>query len=238
MKKFGFALLALISAFSLTACSALQGLIKDFDAALYVRGSLELLYLGETSDDYYDIVDFDKSEAQTNYTDNMDMQYYDYFTYYFDIYPDYISEELNAEGLQLMRDIYSYSKFTADTYTKADDGSYSVTVKVSPMTLFDNFADQEYDACAQAFQDEYANLDYDAMTDEEYEELIYQSEEFWAKMIFDGLREMMNSSMPYASEETMFVRVYEDSDGLYTISSTDMSSIDSALLSYGSYSSN
>jgi len=236
MKKLSLTIAALALALSITGCSMIQGLIGgDFDAGLYVSGRIDVLYLGEASDAYYDILeDGGKDYTKELYESNMQMQF-DYLTYYyFDIYTEYLSDEMLDRGLQVVKDIYAQSNYSVDSVTKANDGSFNVNVTVAPITTVEDFYNTYFEDICNKYYDKY----YDEFSEEMTEDdpLIYESEEYFADLIFTRLEDMLeNGEMSFGTPEVVVVRVYVDDDDLYVISDTDISSIDRVIMTYPTY---
>lgn len=233
MKRIIVLLAAIVSLFSLTGCNILAALsgAADFDAALYIKGNLESMYLGQFDDDYLDIVDATKEDLEESHLYNVEYEYYEYFSKYFSVATDYISDETNQKGIDLVKEIYSHSRFKVDSSTKAQDGSFNVTVTISPITIIQDFDVKYWDSYLEDFDSKY-NYDDPSLTEAELEALIFEGEEFWANRTFDTMTELMNNGVSYGDEVVVVIRVYEDTDGLYTYSDSDFSSIDNLILKY------
>ena len=234
MKKFVCLLLAIVMVFSLAGCGLFG---SSFDASLYIQGSLECMYHGKTSDDFYKIVNFDSAYAKDMLADNVDIEF-DYFTYWFEMYIEDLSEDsadaLVAEGKQLLTEIYSYSKFNVESSEKQKNGDYIVNLTVTPMTIFDVYFAEYFEENYAIYEEAYYAGYNDDMSEEAYAEFIEAIEEMWIRNIYDDLKEIMAGGMPYGTPETVEVRVYKDTDDYYTISDSDVSKIDNLIIAYTS----
>jgi len=230
MKKLGCLLLAIVMVFSLAGCGLFGA--SSFDAGLYIQGSLECMYHGKTSSDFYKLVEFDSSHAQDMLKENVDIEF-EYFAYWFDfLLEDLADDTLINEGKALLTEIYSYSKFEVMSTEKQSNGDFIVEISITPMTIFDVYFDEYFDENYEIYEEAYyAGYDAD-MSDEEYEEFLHAVEELWIRNVYDGLRAIMAGGMPYGVTEIVEVRVFQDRDDYYTISDSDVSKIDLLILSY------
>ena|GEM_PF-1964533 len=206
-----------------------------YDMELYIQGSLECMYYGKTSSDFYNIVEFDATEAREMLVENVDIEF-EYFVYWFDIqtenFPANVSDALIAEGKDILTEIYSHSKFEVVSTEKQNNGDYIVTLEVTPMTVFDvyfeDYFEDNYEAYYKAYSDGYS----DDMTEEEYAELVSATEEMWVRNIYGCLKAIISGGMPYGRTETIEIRVYQDRDDYYTFTNNAVSTIDILILSY------
>lgn len=230
-----FTLACLLLMASLAACGSLSDLAGrltgGFDATLYIRGTLDKIYLAKYSDDYLSMVDSTKSEAEKDYQAGIDSEYA-YVVDRFEIDDDYITDESRETLKQLLRDIYQHSKYEVDTATKAQD-EYSIKVTVYPITIFYDIMENDYEAYAGEFNTMFDAMDedaFDSMSEAEQEAFWEEYEETWVQGII-GLIRARTGEITYAEPVVELVRVYPEGD-VYTISDEDMSDIDWLVLKY------
>jgi len=237
MKKLGLCLLAIALVLSLAGCSTIANLLNsDFDASLYVKGKLDVMYVGEASDEFFDILeDGGRESATEQYEEVMEIQYKYLTSYYMDIYTEYLSEETVDLCMGVVKDIYAKANYEVAAANKAEDGSFNVNVTVTPITILVDFFDKYYDALYDDYYEKYYEAFNAEMSDEEYEDLLSDSEEYYTTLVFTKLREMIdNGELSYGKPEIFVVRVYEESKNLFTVSDTDITSIDSIIMTYPS----
>lgn len=222
--KRGFALLLalLLSLSMLSGCSKLESKLWETAAPLLVQGNMELLYLGTCSDEYLSLVNSTQEEAQTYYTENIEMQA-SAFMYVFDVYDE--TERFN----ELFRKVCSQIRFTVGQVTQVDETHFLVDVTVEPL----DFLQQVYDCLdigLATFNETYGDLTqeaFEAMSDSEY--LIYESA--WADGIYDSCT-MVVDQPRYLSAVTIQMAVSKTEDGLWSIDDDSMMEFDTAALYY------
>lgn len=222
--KRGFALLLalLLSLSMLSGCSKLESKLWETAAPLLVQGNMELLYLGTYSDEYLSLVNSTQEEAQTYYTDNIEMQT-SAFMYVFDVYDE--TDRFN----ELFQKVCSQIRFTVGQVTQVDETHFLVEVTVEPL----DFLQQVYD-CLDAglatFDETYGDLAqeaFDAMSDSEY--LTYES--VWADGIYDSCT-MVVDQPRYLDAVTIQMAVSKTEDGLWAIDDDSIMEFDTAVLYY------
>ena len=72
--------LAAAMTFGISACSL--GGVSTADATVYVRGLINLTFLGQFDEDYLKLVDSDETESQEIYDSNLDVDVDNFASYY------------------------------------------------------------------------------------------------------------------------------------------------------------
>ena len=128
-------LLACTLALGLAAC----GDITPEDAETYIQGLLDASYLGQYDQDYLDLAGITEEESrEEDYEWNTTAEA--------DILRDYLAIQPTDAAVQqsvdLVKEIYSHSKYEVGAASKLDDGSYAVTVSVQPMDILIRYQNQ------------------------------------------------------------------------------------------------
>lgn len=71
--------------------------------------------MGKFDPDYLELVDITENEAEETYLDGLSVEA-EYFTNYFGI--EYVTDELEADIIDLYKDIYAQSKYTVNPQPK------------------------------------------------------------------------------------------------------------------------
>ena len=138
-------------ALGLSACDLGGGGVSSMDASIYVRGLINLTFLGQFDEDYLKLVDSDEAESQENYDGNLDVDA-DNFAYYYAI--DTVSDDLREQIRQLYKDMYAKSKFEVKDAVKADSTTYSVEVVIEPLDIYQR-VDSVLEDTMTAFSEQY-----------------------------------------------------------------------------------
>lgn len=220
--KRGVALcLALVMVFALTACGG--GGVTASDATKLVQGNLDEIYLGKFDADYMKLVDITEEDAQQTYQEGLEVEA-EMFAYYFDI--ENMTDEIQAEIIELYKEIYAQSKYTVGDASKLDDSTYAVKVVVSPLDIF-NLVDEVFDEALEPFYNKYAAVDISAMSDDEY--AAYDKE--WAETIISLCREKL-PEMGYLEDRSLVIQVQLDEDDYWVMSGDDFNSLDEIIINY------
>lgn len=221
MKKAISLLLTLAIIFSLAACGGLSSF--ENDVATLVQGDLDALYLGRVNEDYLDLVSGTKEECEQAYQAGLEAEA-EYLAYYFDI--EILDDELKAELVALLQAIYSHTRFTVGAVSKLDDSTYAVKLNVAPINIIEQ-ATENFDEDMADFYAKYENADIEAMTDEGYA----QYDKDWAR----GILTMLYKALPeleYRDEQSIAIQVVKDSEGFWSISDSDLYTIDTLIIYY------
>lgn len=109
---------------SLTACS-----FSDFDAKRYVQGCLDAL-TKEKFDDYVEMTQSTKEEAQKEYDERMDKEISSMGI-------SGMSDEMEQKYRDLFKTIYSKCKYEVGEAVKNSDDSFTVPVTTYKLTVFE-----------------------------------------------------------------------------------------------------
>lgn len=230
MKKVFSFLCALSLLLGLTACGS-RGLTA-LDAADYVKGLLDETYLGLFHEGYLESVGITEEEARANYENGLEVEY-EYFTYYFDMNTEYLTEETHAAVVDLLADIYQHSKYQVKTTTKHDDG-FVVEVVVEPIDIIPLVVENYMEGYSAAFAASYADIDQAAvaaMSETEQDAFWTVYENDWANGVVELFRAHMEE-LGHLEAETIMAQFKPDDEGLYCLSDNDFSNIDALILAY------
>lgn len=232
LKKAAAFLLALTMALSLAAC----GGVKTEDVTALVQGNLDVIYLGECTDEYLALVTASKEDLMADYEDGLQVEA-EYFAEYWGIvYPEYgesyadLPADFQGEIIDLYREIYAHSNYEVSTAVKHEDDSYSCKVTVYPIDIMEKASDcylaDEYPAL-NAFWQKHENVDFSAMSDEEY--MAYTVE--YGRIIVELVRDQL-PELGYKEAKTQAIQVEADDDGLYRINEDDFGIFDGYVIYY------
>lgn len=201
------------------------GCFSSFDAAKFVKGNIDSIYLGTWDSDYLDMVVNTEAELKSDYEDGLKAEA-DYFIYYFSIVDEYLTDDMYNEIVDMYREIYSHSKYEVGEATKSGD-NYLVSVTIYPIDIFDTVMNEDADAFMADYEERYAAGEFDAMDDEEFEQT-------WARMVIDMVKARMGNIGNLAAE-TVSVQIVLEGSGsneYYTISENDFERIDALMIQY------
>lgn len=214
-----------VIAVSLTGCSQIIGLLSGgFDASGYVQGILDSTYKG-IYDKYMETTDATQEEAQAGYESGLEVEA-NYLAQYLGFGDYFASEEMDAalkqEMVDYYRELYSHSRYEVGEAIKTDSG-YNVEVSIEPLNIMNDAMD-DLNAYLTEFGTRTDNGEFDDLSDADY-----------YKTYGEGAMEILNShldSVTYGEKTTIVVLVYEDTDGLYTISDNDFNNLDANMVLY------
>jgi hypothetical protein len=165
-----------------------------------------------------------KQEAEQLHLKSMDIES-QLFADYFAI--EIVTDSTKAKIIDLLKDIYSHSKYEVSKVAKQSDGNFLVDLSVQPMDIIKQLNEKEQEAFITDFNNRTDAGEFDAMTDEQYEDE-------WAAGII-GLFSAYKNKIGYDEAQTIQIRVEKSQDdGLYYINSEDYDTIDNLILSYPS----
>lgn len=222
LRRAAAALLALF-ALLLTGCG---GVTAD-DAKAYIQGCLDAAYLGQYNQDYLDLSGLTEEESrQEDYEWNTQAEA-EILMEYFAIYP---SETASAQALDLVKEIYSHSKYEVKGASKLEDGSYAVTVDIQPIDILYRYS-LENDISAVwadvlARHGVTSEEELYAMSDADYEAM----EDLYAAAVLDGIHALL-PELAYGQEQTVMLQL-ELEDNVYTLVDTDWQHLDGMIIDY------
>lgn len=226
-KALAFIAIALVLALSLSGCGILSllGMDPSESVKVLVQGNLDEIYLGKYNSDFLELTDMTEAEAEQNYLDGLAVEA-QVFAQLCDI--DYLTDELEAEVVDLYKEIYSHSKYELGEVQKIDEDTYGVQLTIYPIDIMQQLIDASGDAVAefnaQYTEEELALINSDADAYAAYDEA-------WARMTIELCRSLI-PSLGYNEPVSMLVQVVRDADGLWVIDSNDFNEIDLYMISY------
>lgn len=235
-RKRHFATLALAAALCLSAtgCSTSASQISRHNAAIYVQGVLDETYTGAPREAYLTLMDRTAQQAEEVFTKNLSAEYTQRLVLRFELEDQYVSRSLREDFLALLDTVYAKSSYTVKTATPLDNGRYCVELSVTPVTFFAAAYADGYKALRQDFDKTHglpAEEEAQAMDPAELrkaEERYYRD---WAQAVYDYLYPRLDN-ITTGPAVTKLVLVSPDSDGLYTLSATDLQDVDDLILQY------
>ena len=227
MKKVISLACTLLLSLSLTACGG-RGLTA-MDATSYVQGMMDQTYLGHWSEDYLASVDITKEQAQDTYTQGLEVEYA-YFTYYFDMAPDYLTQDTHDAITSLLADIYQQSRYQVSTAEKQEEG-FAVEVSVEPIDIIPLVTGKYMPSYSEDFAARYAGIDRSAITAEEEYAFLTAYENDWAMGIVELFRSHLDE-LGYLEARSVTVEIRPDDDGVHSLSEADFAALDALILAY------
>ena len=210
-------------ALGLAACG---GITSD-DAEAYIQGLLDASYLGQYNQEYLDLADITEEESRTeDYEWNTAAEA--------EILREYLAIQSTDAAVQqsvdLVKEIYSHSRYSVTGASKLEDGSYAVTVSIQPMDILIRYQNQtDVNEIWMTVLAEHGVMDQatlDAMSDEEYMAL----EDIYAAAVLDGIQALV-PEMGYGPEQSVVLQLQLEGD-TYTLVDTDWQHLDGMIIDY------
>ena len=223
MKKItsGLMLLLVFSLF-FTGCDLLG---SSFDASDYIKGGLDSIYLGVHSKDYVDMVIDSEADLKATYEEGLRVEA-DFFMQYFDIEADYIPESMVNEIINLLREIYTHSRYTVGEAVKSGD-NHLVSVTIYPIDIIQKVIENDFNPFLEEWYEMGSRGEFDEMSPEEFESL-------WARNIIDMTKRHVNS-IGHLEPTTISVQVELNRVGgrdIFSVNDADLARIDSFIIAY------
>ncbi len=208
---------AVLAVLAAAAFAGIRLYMNRFDPVEYVQAVLDASYKKQT-EAYAEITGTSEEEAQQIFEDNLDTTMEQ-----FESSP--MPEDLKPKYRDLFARLAEHVSYTVGEAVREEDGSYSVPVKVKPLTLFTD----TYETFRQKAQ-EYAEqvtdsvMDGGAMpTDEEMQVQVYE-------IYYEVLSEGINEGMMYGEAKDVTLHVKKNDGGDYEIDDGDMKTLDDLLI--------
>ncbi len=197
---------------------------QAFDPAVYVKGGLDAVYLGEYSDEYLALLGGEtEASCAERYERGMQVSL-DVFCEYFGIELDKCSDSMRSSLLELMRKLYKCAKY--EVGTPAQDGeSYTVEVSVSPIAAVAQVAKEDYPDFAKDAAERIAGGELDKSS--------ASFNDWWAKSISDMVSAHLIAPS-YLDAQTVTVTLGKNDAGTYAFSGTSLADVDALIVSYPS----
>lgn len=191
--------------------------MNRFDPVEYVQAVLDASYKNQT-EAYVEITGASEEEAGRIFEDNLDATMEQFAT-------SPMPEELKPKYRELFAQLAEHVSYTVGEAVLEEDGSYTVPVKVKPLTLFSD----TYETFRQKAQ-EYADQVTDSVmggaempTDDQMQAQVY---EIYYEVLSDGI----NGGMMYGEVKDVTLHVRKNDRGDYEIDDSDMKELDSLLI--------
>jgi hypothetical protein len=210
MKKISMFFAMVMTVAVLAACG------QTFDAAGYVRGSLDASTKGEFKE-YMKLTDSTEKEAKKMYNDNLDenVEMFDSFG---------LSSDLSGKYRDLFKDMYKKTRYTVGEAKEDKEKNYTVTVDIEPLLVFEDLQKD-----LMAYQETYvAKVQEEVLAGKEM-----PSEEEMYNAIYTELYNMLKERLEkpeYGKKETIKVKVEKHSDNTYEIPDDELEKIDEKLI--------
>lgn len=202
--------LALIAMTFTMAVSVLSGCGKKFDAATYVKGTLDANFKNEISDDYAKLVEGGKEAVQKQYDEDLDTLVQ---TFKDAGCPDDILDSYKDVFVKLLKQC----KYTVGE-VKEDGDNFIVSVEVEPMDL-------DWNAMQSQSQD-YLIEWIQQLEEEPTEDVIIQETFTYMLSLFE---EAANAPQ-YKEKQTVDLNVVKGSDNVYSINTSDVDNMTQMML--------
>lgn len=211
----------LLTAMLLSGCSLFE---TKFDAATYVKGTIDAQYSGIASKAYLDILSEGTAESVKAIYEDRIVAEAEYFYALYYLEQEHIPASFMTEVIELYREIYAKAKYEVGAATKSGD-NYLVSVTIHPIDIIQKLDEDFDDYLEEFFEDEDAIED---MSEEEFETL-------WARGFIDIAKARL-ATLGYLEPETISVQVNVESKSkteiLYSISDNDIERIDGLVIKY------
>lgn len=201
-------------------CAGVWAYINRFDPRAYVQAVLDVSYKNET-EAYMEIADATEEEADAVFENNLDATMEE-----FESSP--MPEELKPQYRELFGEIAKSVNYTVGEAVREEDGSFSVPLKVKPVTLFADTYDQ-FREKAQEYADQVTDSvmqGAEMPSDEEMQGEVY-------RIYYDVLKAAMDTGPLYREARDITLRVAKNDSGEYEIDTEDMQELDAMLIEDG-----
>ncbi len=219
-KKKIAAVVAGILVLTAAVCAGVWAYINRFDPKAYVQTVLDVSYKNET-EAYMEIADATEEEADAVFENNLDATMEE-----FESSP--MPEELKPQYRELFGEIAKSVNYTVGEAVREEDGSFSVPLKVKPVTLFADTYDQ-FREKAQEYADQVTDSvmqGAEMPSDEEMQGEVY-------RIYYDVLKAAMDTGPLYGEARDITLRVAKNDSGEYEIDTEDMQELDAMLIEDG-----
>lgn len=190
----------------------------SFDAATYVKGGLDALYLGEVSDEYLELVVENREECLAMYEENMLNEARNFGKMF---YVD-VNNEPEEALVQLYKDIFARSKYEVGEATE-ENGGYTVEVTVYPIDLF-RTSYEALDMYDSEFTQRFADGEFEGIAGNNIE-----------KDYLQGMIDILRGGLEgcgYLDAVTVSLHLTDDGDGVYTINDEDYAELHKNIIAY------
>ena len=191
--------------------------MNRFDPVEYVQAVLDASYKNQT-EAYVEITGASEEEAGRIFEDNLDATMEQFAT-------SPMPEELKPKYRELFAQLAEHVSYTVGEAVREEDGSYTVPVKVKPLTLFSDTY-ETFRQNAKEYADQVTDSVMDGAelpTDDQMQAQVY---EIYYEVLSDGI----NGGMMYGEVKDVTLHVRKNDRGDYEIDDSDMKELDSLLI--------
>ena len=224
IKKMAALMLGLSMLLGMAGCDFSSGLSKQ-DAVNYVQWLIDAAYLGKFNEKYVDLVEGSTMQDLEDLYESNVVAEAEAFRRYMSI--EVATDEQVARSEELIRTIYSHSKYEVLSSNKLESGNYVVEVKVSPIDILQKVTDEDINTI---WGEVTANVDQNTlntMSDDEYSALEIE----YTQRVLD-LVESLIPSLGYEKDQNVALQLILDSDGYYVLSDDDWVNLDYKIIDY------
>lgn len=224
IKKMAALMLGLSMLLGMAGCDFSSGLSKQ-DAVNYVQWLIDAAYLGKFNEKYVDLVEGSTMQDLEDLYESNVVAEAEAFRRYMSI--EVATDEQVARSEELIRTIYSHSKYEVLSSNKLESGNYVVEVKVSPIDILQKVTDEDINTI---WGEVTANVDQNTlntMSDDEYSALEIE----YTQRVLD-LVESLIPSLGYEKDQNVALQLLLDSDGYYVLSDDDWVNLDYKIIDY------
>ena len=201
---------ALLAVLAMVVLSGCGGMSKE-DAKAYAQSVLDAQYKGEFKE-YIKQTESTEKEAKEMYEGNLDQMLTEA-----GIDKSTLPEEMVENYRNLFLDVGKQVDYQLGDAKEADDDSFTIDVKIKPLTAFEGLEDE----VLSAVQSELADTE-EIPAQDKINELVY------GKM-YDLLSEKI-ANPEYGDEQVITIHVKPDKEGVYYIPDEDLTALDNASL--------
>lgn len=199
---------------SVTACQ------PKFDAAGYVKSYADSNFKGEF-DKYAEICKVDVSEAEKLYNQNIETMVSTFSA------GSELDDEMKEKFTQLAKDMLAKVKYTVDENVEYKDGEFTVKVKTERLNfVIDANEALEYGQkvgkeAAEEYIKTHKKIDQTEYTEYLQDKMVEALYEYFSDVV---------EKATYDKEETVEITVAENGEGVYAMSTTETTELNSALM--------
>lgn len=197
--------------------SILAGCSQRFDCSGYIKGMLDAMYKGDFARHVTD-TQTSKDEVEEIYLEGIDIES-QVLLDFLGLTKEDLPDDVYNEVMELMKDIYSYSKYEVK---EADKDGY-VDIVITPIDIY-NDVYEEIMNFGTEFAERNNNYEFSDYTDEEY-----------IHAFMDPVIEIFRKHLDpiaYSDPVTITVHVVPDSNNVYGITDEKQQEIDMTLINY------
>jgi hypothetical protein len=212
----------------LSGCSAISGLMDDFDHQAYVQSTLDVSYKGIV-EEYAKLTDSAKGEVTKLYDDRIKSITAAYIPNLENSIDNSFSEQQKDEINKIITNLYKSVSYETHKAEEVDENTYQVTINTKVLTSMAAF-NTALDSYIKDFNQKAAAGQLEGMEGKDLETLAKQMNEMYTQGIVDLFKETINEPQ-YGKEKTITVDVKRDEEkNMWVINEKDMANLEAALI--------